>query len=70
MEHGHGAGAWQMDEHTPGCFLMSSDDAVGLKDIGAGSPREILPAVRVYRKEGISKDSGWMGSVNRGLEKY
>lgn len=70
MEYDHSGGAWQMDEHTLGCFLVSSDGAVGLKDIGVGSPREILPAVWVYRTGGISKDSGWMGSMNRGLEKY
>lgn len=59
-----------MDEHTLGCFLMPSDGAAGLKDTGVGSPREILPAVWVYRTGRISKDSGWMGSMNRGLEKY
>lgn len=58
-----------MDEHTLGCFLMSSDGAVGGKDIGFGSPREILPAVWLYRTGGGSKDSGWTGSMNRGLQK-
>lgn len=38
-----------MDEHTLGCHLMLYDGAVGLKDTGVGSPREILPAVWVYR---------------------
>lgn len=70
MEHDHSGEAWQMDEHTLGCFLMSSDGAVGLKDIGVGSPREILPAVWDYGTGGISKDSGWMGSMNRVLVKY
>lgn len=70
MEQDHSGGAWQMDEHILGCFLMLSGDAVGLKDTGAGSPREILPAVWVYRKEEVSKDSSWMGRMNRGLEKY
>lgn len=56
MEQDHSGGTWQMDEHTMGCFLMSSDRAVGLKDISVGSPREILPAVWVYRRGGISKD--------------
>lgn len=50
MGQDHSAG--QMDEHTLGCFLMSPDGAVGVKDIGVGSPREILPAVWVYRTRG------------------
>lgn len=49
---------------------MLSEDAVGLKDTGAGRPGEIVPAVWLYRREGISKDSSWMGRMNRGLEKY
>lgn len=65
MEHSHSGGAWQTDEHTLGCFLMSSGDAVGLKGAGTGSPREILPAAWVYMKEGISKDSGWINSMNK-----
>lgn len=59
-----------MDEHTLGCFLMSTDGAVGVKDIAAGSHREILPAVWVYRTGEIYKDGGWTGSMKRGLEKY
>ncbi len=63
-----GPGKWM--NTTLGCFLMSSDGAVGLKDIGVGSPREILPAVWVYRNVGgVSKDSDWTASMNRGLEK-
>lgn len=62
-----GPGKWM---NTPWaafwCRLMW---AVGVKDIGFGSPREILPAVWLYRTGGVSKDSGWTGSMNRGLQK-
>ena len=70
MEPGHSGEAWQMDERTLGCSLMSPDDAGGLKDTGAGSPKEILPAVWVYRTEAFSKGSGRAGCMNRGSEKY
>lgn len=39
-----------------------------VKEIAAGSHREILPAVWVYRTEEVSKDRGWMGRMKGGLE--
>lgn len=50
-EPDHSEGTLQMNEHTLGrCLLVWW--GVAMKDIVAGSPREILPAVSVYRTGG------------------
>lgn len=53
MERSHSGGARQTDEYTLGCLLMSSDEAVGVKNTGAGSPTSCVG----LREDGISTDS-------------